>query len=73
MRLAGVLDGFRLTIKDYEGQKLSVTLSFGIAPLSQNQDITRNELIKRADGALYQAKGTGRNKYCVFRSNQQKK
>ncbi len=57
---------------DYEGQKLSVTLSFGIASISQNQDITRNELIKQTDDALYQAKGTGRNKYCIFRSNQQK-
>jgi diguanylate cyclase (GGDEF)-like protein len=58
---------------DYEGRKLSVTLSFGIAPFLQNRDITRDELIKEADDALYQAKRTGRNKYCVFVSNQRVK
>lgn len=50
---------------DYEGQKLSVTMSFGVACLSPGQDITKNNLIKKADTALYKAKRGGRNRCCV--------
>ncbi len=50
---------------DYEGQKLSVTMSFGVASLSPGQDITKNNLIKKADTALYKAKRGGRNRCCV--------
>ncbi len=50
---------------DYEGYKLSITMSFGLASLSPGQDITKNNLIKQADEALYKAKREGRNKCCV--------
>lgn len=38
-----------------------VTLSLGIASLTPSTDITPDKLIRRADSALYQAKGAGRN------------
>ena len=53
---------------NYEGQKISITLSFGIASFTPGQDIPYLELIRKADSALYEAKRTGRNKCCVFQT-----
>lgn len=44
----------------FRDQIISVTASFGVATLSA--DLNLDELIKRADEALYRAKETGRNK-----------
>ncbi len=63
-RIKNALSKFKM---DYEGQKLSVTLSSGIASSAPEQDIEKKELINRADSALYQAKRAGRNKYCISR------
>ena len=41
---------------------LRVTASFGIARLPNGADLTFNELVARADAALYSAKDKGRNK-----------
>ena len=46
---------------EYENQTISVSLCFGISFLKPNKNLSKTELIKEADGALYQAKGTGRN------------
>ena len=41
-----------------------MTLSIGIA---QHKDrMTRQDLTNKADNALYQAKGQGKNRVCVF-------
>jgi len=47
---------------DYEGEKISITVSFGIASLDPVNDVSKNDLIKKADYALYQSKKAGRNK-----------
>ncbi|MBW1802340.1 MAG: GGDEF domain-containing protein [Deltaproteobacteria bacterium] len=49
----------------YEGKKLSVTLSFGIACLRPDKNISKSDLIRSADDALLEAKRSGRNKLCV--------
>jgi diguanylate cyclase len=47
----------------YEGKKLSVTFSGGIAELQPEEN--GHALIRRADSALYKAKHAGRNRYVV--------
>lgn len=44
------------------GRELRLTISVGIAHLSAEMEIDINELIRRADVALYHAKRTGRNR-----------
>jgi len=45
------------------GRPLTITVSTGIAQLKPDEDIGR--LLRRADAALYHAKGTGRNRSVV--------
>jgi diguanylate cyclase (GGDEF)-like protein len=45
-----------------DGQSVSVTASFGVAPLSPTDSI--EESIKEADRALFGAKAGGRNRVC---------
>ena len=52
---------------DYDGQKLSVTLSIGVAQYDPNRDLTGKSVIDRADKAMYLAKQGGRNKVMVSR------
>ena len=49
----------------YGDNSISITLSFGIAELTDNKQADIDELISRADKALYQAKEQGRNR-CVI-------
>ena len=44
------------------GQTLNVTLSMGTATVPGGQEMRLEELIKRADNALYRSKGSGRNR-----------
>ena len=53
-----------LSIK-HENKLIHFTMSFGIASLQTEQRTASDELIKRADSALYQAKKQGRNQCCV--------
>jgi two-component system, cell cycle response regulator len=48
----------------FQADRIKVTISIGAALLSEN-DRNANELIKRADEHLYQAKRTGRNRVCA--------
>lgn len=52
---------------DYDGQRLSVTLSLGVAQYDPDRDLSATSLIDRADKALYQSKQTGRNRVSVGR------
>jgi diguanylate cyclase (GGDEF)-like protein len=48
----------------FQADSIRVTISIGIALLTEN-DRQANDLIKRADEKLYQAKNSGRNRVCV--------
>lgn len=56
---------FFLPVESYHPVQIRKTVSIGIAEL--NQEININELIKKADAALYNAKNTGRNKTCIYK------
>jgi diguanylate cyclase len=47
----------------HENEKVLITFSAGIALRRPNENQT--ELVKRADGAMYQAKRTGKNRVVV--------
>jgi diguanylate cyclase (GGDEF)-like protein/PAS domain S-box-containing protein len=49
-----------------ENRSVSITTSVGMAFYQDKAEINQDKLIKRADEALYQAKGAGRNNYKVF-------
>ena len=49
----------------------SVTLSGGIALMDQQGFVPREELLKKADSALYQAKENGRNQIQIWKDDQQ--
>ena len=50
----------------HEDNLIHFTMSFGIASFQIEESPASDELIKRADSALYQAKKLGRNQCCVF-------
>jgi len=64
-----VVERIRQTIADHEfrdgsGNGFKVTGTFGIAEMNAS-DETQEDLIRRADDALYAAKEAGRNQVCV--------
>ena len=67
---AGVL-GERLRARveqeifDYQGTRLPVTISVGVAALPEANASEPSELIRDADSALYEAKRSGRNRVCL--------
>ncbi|MBX3258425.1 MAG: diguanylate cyclase [Labilithrix sp.] len=67
---AGVL-GERLRARveqenfDYQGTRLPVTISVGVAALPEANVALASELVRDADSALYEAKRSGRNRVCL--------
>ena len=51
--------------------KLPVTVSIGMAVFPDNAQ-TKNELVGRADKALYQAKALGKNRFCIYTKDLEK-
>lgn len=50
---------------DYQGKRLPVTISVGVAALPEAQVTSPQELVAEADEALYEAKRSGRNRVCL--------
>jgi diguanylate cyclase (GGDEF)-like protein len=48
------------------GAQVSLTLSMGISNFPSHRAKSKEELVKMADQALYDAKRGGRNKVCIF-------
>ena len=63
-----VAERIRKTIEnsviEYQGKKINVTVSIGIAVMNE-YDTRYEDIISRADIALYKAKNSGRNQVCV--------
>jgi diguanylate cyclase (GGDEF)-like protein len=51
---------------EFEAQAIPVTASFGLVPPELLQD-NFDEVLKNADQVMYQAKGEGRNRVCLYR------
>lgn len=49
-----------------EGERLEATTSAGLVLHPGDSGVTADELVRRADEALYRAKAAGRNRYCVY-------
>ena len=47
---------------EYEGQRIPLTMSVGVAAFPELHVKTASELLLLADEALYEAKGSGRNR-----------
>jgi diguanylate cyclase (GGDEF)-like protein len=50
----------------YEGQAISVTMSFGVTSSAPGERMTEKQFVQNADKALYQAKAKGKNSVCAF-------
>jgi diguanylate cyclase (GGDEF)-like protein len=68
-RLRNDIDSMKI---DYEGESISITISLGIASFDFVNDISKTDLIKKADYALYQAKRAGRNTCCLYETGIEK-
>jgi diguanylate cyclase (GGDEF)-like protein len=66
----GLAERLREKIADaemvYEGQKIHVTASLGVAAEVCSPDFDIERLVKKADTALYRAKNAGRNKVVLY-------
>lgn len=51
----------------FENKSIALTMSFGVTSPILGEQIKENELVKRADKALYRAKAKGKNISCAFR------
>jgi diguanylate cyclase (GGDEF)-like protein len=50
----------------YDGLKLEITISIGVATLMPTHSTRSSQLINQADQALYHAKDSGRNRVCCY-------
>jgi diguanylate cyclase len=65
-RVREAIAELRITTDDEEPRALSVTASLGIAAYPESKAETGEDLVRRADRALYRAKKTGKNRVELF-------
>ncbi len=65
-RIRESIGELRITTDDEPPKALSVTASLGIAAFPESQAQTGEDLVRRADRALYRAKKTGKNRVELF-------
>jgi len=67
---AAIAETLRRTLQDvtvpYRKEELPVRASFGVAAVEPGQNATVDEVVDRADEALYAAKGMGRNRVTTW-------
>jgi diguanylate cyclase (GGDEF)-like protein len=67
-----VADRVRQAISDavvhHKEHAFPVTMSFGIATMQPGEDLSKEDLLTRADTALYRAKSAGRNRCQVYQN-----
>lgn len=69
-RIRAAIAELRITTDTEPPQVLSVTASFGVASYPESKAADGEDLIRRADRALYRAKKTGKNRVELFWSDE---
>jgi len=64
-RLRAGIENLRVSVPGLP-EPVSITASFGVSHLGNEEEANVDELIKAADDALYLAKGRGKNRVCYF-------
>ncbi|HEY4180408.1 MAG TPA: sensor domain-containing diguanylate cyclase [Kofleriaceae bacterium] len=65
-RIRSAITELRITTDGEDQKVLTVTASFGIASYPESKAVDGEDLIRRADKALYRAKKTGKNRVELF-------
>ncbi len=66
LRLEEIRKKIAESTMEYHGSSIAVTCSFGaVCSTLVDKSKTSEEVVKKADEALYEAKGTGRNRICI--------
>jgi len=68
-RIRGAIAELRITTDVHPAQSLRVTASFGIAAYPESKATDGEDLVRRADRALYRAKKTGKNRVELYWSD----
>jgi len=69
-RIRAAITELRVTTDSEPPKVLSVTSSFGVASYPESKAVDGEDLIRRADRALYRAKKTGKNRVELFWSDE---
>lgn len=56
-----------------DGIEIKISISLGITYFPQQELVDADQLLRQADHAMYQAKSSGKNRYCVFAETKQLK
>jgi diguanylate cyclase (GGDEF)-like protein len=65
-RIRAAIADLRVTAEGAVGPAIGVTASFGIAAYPESGAVTAEDLVRKADRALYRAKKTGKNRVELF-------